>query len=486
MAIGPNSNPVVATVFVGYAHESPGFRGQVRSLCQWLRAQGVTVVCDFDHETMPPDLGWPAWMQQGIEDAAVVLVVASPKYKARFEKRAPPGTGMGATWEGAIITQDFYDAATRNKKFFPVIPDDGVQQDVPRALSPWDNNHRFPSGQARILELIRLARSGAVPPSTLTGRQPVDRSQVQTRDDATPTSKALAKLLSNAESWDALHAANLVAKIEEQVKDIRKDPTFNLTDAQSLYALCANPGTDPKRLLHRMAAVVIGPQARAQSSLQLIGDKARAAVIAVCKVLAERCLTEAAARVSRPKALPHEVQVPARSEAIATLMAAIWIHDDQGVQLEIGLTVQDHKPVALGALNVTNTPLEIGYPPADSGADLVKSQIYKRLYGQAAVVPTRHWKEQANEDYIDQHIPAVRSQMRQTLGDGLRYDLVATLDSSHCGPDHLLFDPKTRADIKDQFGIWTVIYGASDVSLAATRELAETLETAFAGIFAHL
>ena len=64
-----------ATVFVSYAHESPAFRTEVRGLCNWLREQGVAVVCDFDYAIKPPNLGWPAWMQQGIEDAGVVLVV---------------------------------------------------------------------------------------------------------------------------------------------------------------------------------------------------------------------------------------------------------------------------------------------------------------------------------------------------------------------------------------------------------------------------
>ncbi len=154
-----------ASVFVSYAHESDTFRQQVRQLCNWLRSQGVAVVCDFDHEVRPPDTGWPTWMQHGIEDALVVLVVASPKYKARFEKRSPTDSGLGVRWEGAIITQDLYVGAQLNNKFYPVIPDGGSHDDVPKALRPWNNGHRFPSGQDAILALIRACEPSTSAPA---------------------------------------------------------------------------------------------------------------------------------------------------------------------------------------------------------------------------------------------------------------------------------------------------------------------------------
>ena len=318
------------------------------------------------------------------------------------------------------------------------------------------------------------------------GERPPIRCLVQAGAGATPSCQALAKALSSPVAWEALVRADLVAKLELEVRDIREEPGFSLPEAQSLYALCAASGTDPKRLLRRMAAVVIGPQGRTQAVLPQTDLQVRHTVVAVCKVLAERYIAEASEQLGRHLTSAHDVRVPVQSDAIAALIAALWIHDEQGIQLEIGLTSQDHEPKALGAMNITNTALEIGYPPADSATDLVKAQIYKSIRGQSAVVPTRPWKDQALDDYTDQHIPALKSLIRQTLGDGLAYDLVLALDGSRCPVGHLLADPQTRADIKAQFGIWTVIYGASDTSLAATRALAETIETAFKGIFAHL
>jgi len=152
-------------VFVSYAHESPPFREQVRALCDWLRSQGIALVCDFDHGNRPPSMGWPAWMQHGIEDAAVVLVVASPKYKARFEKRAAADSGKGVAWEGAIITQELYDAAMRNDKFYPILPDGGARDDIPKAMIPWDNGHWFPSRQQGVLALVRECLLGSAVPA---------------------------------------------------------------------------------------------------------------------------------------------------------------------------------------------------------------------------------------------------------------------------------------------------------------------------------
>jgi hypothetical protein len=149
------------TVFISYAHESPEFREKVRGLYIYLRANNVEVIADFDYEIVPPLKGWPAWMQHGIEDADVVIVVCSEKYKARYEKRAPASEGHGVTWEGAILTAGLYDSGMSNDRIYPILPDGMPHSAVPAALQAWDNGHRFPSQQAKILQLIE-ARSLAL------------------------------------------------------------------------------------------------------------------------------------------------------------------------------------------------------------------------------------------------------------------------------------------------------------------------------------
>lgn len=81
---------------------------------------------------------------------------AASCYKRLFEKREVLDTGgRGVTWESAIITDDLYAGRLHNQRFFPILPDGGDQQHIPRVLRDWNNSHYFPSGNQRILSLIR-------------------------------------------------------------------------------------------------------------------------------------------------------------------------------------------------------------------------------------------------------------------------------------------------------------------------------------------
>ena len=142
-------------VFISYAHEGM-LSAQVKVLADWLTEHGVQVITDHPHVNRPPAEGWPAWMLHNIEDADVVLVVATQLYKDTFEKRLQPsGGGRGATYEGSILTDELYQQHMLNTRIFPILPDDGHHDHVPVALRAWNNGHRFNSGNARILDLIR-------------------------------------------------------------------------------------------------------------------------------------------------------------------------------------------------------------------------------------------------------------------------------------------------------------------------------------------
>lgn len=142
------------TIFISYAHESDALRAAVKALADWLGERGCIVHTDHLHAYRPPPDGWRTWMEQCIERADDVLVVCTPKLKARFEKTAPPVSGFGATFEGAIVTQHIYDNAMRNTKFFPIAPDGGSHGDVPTKLRDWWNGHYFPTGNEGILRMI--------------------------------------------------------------------------------------------------------------------------------------------------------------------------------------------------------------------------------------------------------------------------------------------------------------------------------------------
>ena len=115
------------------------------------------MITDHAHEIMPPELGWPAWMLQSIELADVVLAICTPRYKTRFEKKEELSRGLGVTYEGAILTQDLYDGAMRNRKIYPILPANGEISNIPITLKPWFNGFKFPSDNEKILKLIHAA-----------------------------------------------------------------------------------------------------------------------------------------------------------------------------------------------------------------------------------------------------------------------------------------------------------------------------------------
>jgi formylglycine-generating enzyme required for sulfatase activity len=113
-------------VFISYSHDSQEHLDRVLTLSDRLRGDGID--CHIDQYEVSPPEGWPNWMVNQIEDADFVLVVCTEPYERRFRGKEEPGKGLGARWEGAIITQEIYDDAARNTTFIPVLfsPDDSA------------------------------------------------------------------------------------------------------------------------------------------------------------------------------------------------------------------------------------------------------------------------------------------------------------------------------------------------------------------------
>src|SRR5436305_3474937 len=115
----PSEPPRPPRVFVSYSHDSPAHMDRVLALCDRLRRDGVDV--DLDQYESAPTAGWPRWTQRQIEAADFVLVVCTEVYRRRFDGTEEKGRGLGSRWEGAILTQVFYDAAAETGKLVPVV-----------------------------------------------------------------------------------------------------------------------------------------------------------------------------------------------------------------------------------------------------------------------------------------------------------------------------------------------------------------------------
>lgn len=113
-------------VFISYSHDSPEHKDRVLELADRLRRDGID--CQLDQYLASPPEGWARWTLDRIEQAAFVLVVCTQEYEQRVRGRTAPGTGRGAKWEGAVITQELYEQEAHNTKFIPVLfsPGDSV------------------------------------------------------------------------------------------------------------------------------------------------------------------------------------------------------------------------------------------------------------------------------------------------------------------------------------------------------------------------
>src|SRR3989442_1286704 len=106
-------------VFLSYSHDSPDHKAAVLKLAKRLRDDGFIVIIDQEHRWVAE--GWTVWMMNQLQQANFVLVICTEAYQRRAEGKEDPPTGAGASWEGAIIRRDLYEANGRNNKFIPVL-----------------------------------------------------------------------------------------------------------------------------------------------------------------------------------------------------------------------------------------------------------------------------------------------------------------------------------------------------------------------------
>ncbi len=122
-------------VFLSYSHDSIEHRTRVLDLSQRLRKDGID--CHLDQYEQFPSEGWPRWMMNQITNANYVLIVCTEAYARRAEGHENAGQGLGASWEGQIITQEIYEAGGRNSKFVPIILRHDDLQRIPKFVSAY-------------------------------------------------------------------------------------------------------------------------------------------------------------------------------------------------------------------------------------------------------------------------------------------------------------------------------------------------------------
>jgi hypothetical protein len=119
-------------VFISYSHDSTEHERRVRAFADQLRADGIDAW--IDQYVQDPDEGWIKWMRTQVKQAEKVLLVFTETYQRRFEGDEEAGKGLGATFEGVIVTQSLYESGGRNAKFRPVVFREGDERFIPLEL----------------------------------------------------------------------------------------------------------------------------------------------------------------------------------------------------------------------------------------------------------------------------------------------------------------------------------------------------------------
>lgn len=147
-------------VFVSYAHSSDEHCEQVQRLARYLRDAGLQVVIDSDVKSPAgPKEQWPRWMKNQIAAADWVLLFVDETYRRRFDGNEEHGKGLGANWEGCIVTHQLYQAATNNERFIPVLSDGADANLIPIEIIG-ANRYSIPAQQHELAQAILAYEAG--------------------------------------------------------------------------------------------------------------------------------------------------------------------------------------------------------------------------------------------------------------------------------------------------------------------------------------
>jgi len=103
----------VPKVFISYSWDGAEHQGWVQNLAARLREHGVETILDV--WSVAPGEELPGFMETSVRESDFVLVICTPKYKTRADKREG-----GVGYEGTIMTGEVFNKTPR-KKFIPIL-----------------------------------------------------------------------------------------------------------------------------------------------------------------------------------------------------------------------------------------------------------------------------------------------------------------------------------------------------------------------------
>jgi hypothetical protein len=201
-------------VFISYSHDSPEHEQRVLKLANRLRNDGIDAAID-QYESSPRE-GWPAWMERQIRESDFVLVVCTPPYLTRAERREKENIGKGAIWETALTLQYLYEASASNERFIPVIFSAGDIADIPVPLR--SATYYLVNEESGYLRLLRRLRQQPEVEKPAVGTAPGSQKSAGVVAATAATATAAKK------PWNVPHQRNDAFTGREQIlSDLRAD-----------------------------------------------------------------------------------------------------------------------------------------------------------------------------------------------------------------------------------------------------------------------
>ncbi len=199
--------------FISYSWDDDKHKAWVRELATSLRKDGVDVI--LDQWDVKPGDQLPAFMERAIRESDFVLIICTPKYKAKSDERSKGGGG-GVVYEEDVIQGEVF-TRHNHRKFIPILRRGNWIDSAPSQLSGkayigLQDEETFQSNYRLLLRTLH----GLSEPIPELGRKPEFPFPAEpTSVDDTPLA-----LMASAENFRKL------ADLGEAHVEVRMDPQF--------------------------------------------------------------------------------------------------------------------------------------------------------------------------------------------------------------------------------------------------------------------
>jgi len=117
----------IGEIFLSYSWEELEHNDWVLQLANRLTKDGINVI--FDRYDLGVGDSIPVFMESAVEKANKVLIVLTPKYKEKADKREG-----GVGYEYSLINVDLFNRLASNDKILPVLRKGGFDESIPKIL----------------------------------------------------------------------------------------------------------------------------------------------------------------------------------------------------------------------------------------------------------------------------------------------------------------------------------------------------------------